>query len=199
MQLGKYRPSTHNANRHTKRGLGALEQSIREDGYVAPITVAADGESLDGSARLEVVAELMGDAEPLVVHHDGKRPVVMVRDDVPNASTDMAKRIAIRANRIAQIDLEWDPDVLLTMPDELIESLFDASELEGMLEAELVDATSASNGIGIGGGSATITAVIALVETTVFEQALRLTGVANRGEALMALCREYIGKHAKEG
>ena len=49
-----------------------------------------------------------------------------------NASTDMAKRIAVRANRIAQIDLEWNPDVLLSMPDELIESLWTPPELSMM-------------------------------------------------------------------
>jgi hypothetical protein len=130
-KLSGFKPATKNANRHTKRGLAALEASIREDGYVAPITVAADGEALDGSARMEVVADLL-DVEPIVIHHDGKRPVIMVRDDVATADSEMGKRIAVRANRVGQIDLEWDPAVLLAMPDELIESLFNPEELSAL-------------------------------------------------------------------
>jgi DNA modification methylase len=130
-KLAKFRPATVNANRHTQRGLKALEQSIREDGYVAPITVAADGEALDGSARMEVVADLL-DVEPLIVEHDGTRPVVMVRKDIPNAQTDIAKRIAVRANRVGQIDLEWDAEVLAEMPESVLGELWNEDELKDL-------------------------------------------------------------------
>jgi len=135
-KLAKFRPATVNANKHTQRGLRALEQSIREDGYVAPITVAADGEALDGSARMEVVADLL-DVEPLIVEHDGTRPVVMVRKDIPNAQTDIAKRIAVRANRVGQIDLEWDAEVLVEMPSELLDELWTPDELSALGDAWL--------------------------------------------------------------
>jgi hypothetical protein len=105
------RPLAKNPNRHTQRGLRELERSVREDGWVAPVTVAADGESLDGAARLEVAADVMP-VEPLVVEHDGTRPVVMVRTDIPDSTTPMARRIIYRANRIAELDLDWDPEVL---------------------------------------------------------------------------------------
>lgn len=133
-KLNGYKPARQNANRHTQRGLRALEQSIREDGYVAPITVAADGEALDGSARLETVADVM-DTEPIVIRHDGTRPIIAIREDIPNADTDIAKRIALRANRVAQIDLDWNPDVLLAMPDELIGSLWEPEELSALGDA----------------------------------------------------------------
>ena len=138
-KLAGYKTASKNANRHTQRGLRALEQSIREDGYVAPITVAADGEALDGSARMEVVADLL-DAEPLIVHHDGKRPIICVRDDIATADSEIAKRIAIRANRIASLDLSWDADVLLEMPDALIEGLWNPDELSALGDAWAKDA-----------------------------------------------------------
>lgn len=106
-KLSEFRPLQHNPNRHTPRGLKALEDAMQEVGYVAPLTVAADGESLDGAARLEVSYEHLGD-EAIVVEHDGTRPVVMVRTDVPNASTPIAKRIIYGANRVAELDLDWD-------------------------------------------------------------------------------------------
>jgi len=111
-KLSDFRPATRNANKHTQRGLRELEKAVQEDGWVAPVTVAADGESLDGSARLEVAATTFDD-DVLVVHHDGTKPVIMVRDDIQDAQSVEARRIALRANRIAQIDLDWDPDVLL--------------------------------------------------------------------------------------
>lgn len=111
-KLSQFRPAEQNANLHTQRGLKLLTKAMGDVGYVAPITVAADGETIDGSARLETAFETFGD-EALVIRHDGTKPVVMVREDIPNARTPEAKRIAYEANRIAQIDLSWDVSQLL--------------------------------------------------------------------------------------
>lgn len=78
--LARFRPQRRNANKHTQRGLGMLDRAMSEDGYVAPITVAADGETIDGSARLERAAERFAGVEPLVVEHDGTRPCRSLRD-----------------------------------------------------------------------------------------------------------------------
>lgn len=53
-----FQPQRHNTNRHTQRGMNALEKSIEKDGWIGAITVAADGETFDGSARIEVGALL---------------------------------------------------------------------------------------------------------------------------------------------
>lgn len=110
--IDEFRPASQNANRHTARGLAELERSMNADGYVAALTVAADGEALDGSARLEKAADVFGD-EVLVLEHDGTQPIVLVRTDVKNAQSPIAKRIAVRANRVAQLDLDWDPQELI--------------------------------------------------------------------------------------
>lgn len=128
--LSRFRPQRRNANKHTQRGLGMLDKAMSEDGYVAPITVAADGETIDGSARLERAAERFAGVEPLVVKHDGTRPVVMVRTDIPSAEEPIAKRIALRANRIAEVDLSWDEALLEELRAELPElsgEMFDTS------------------------------------------------------------------------
>ena len=111
-KLGRFRPQTRNSNRHTQRGMGQLEASMRKYGYVTPMTAAADGEIIDGSARAETGATVFGD-DMLVVHHDGTKPVIMVRDDIPSADTPEAREISIAANRIAQVNLDFDPEVLL--------------------------------------------------------------------------------------
>jgi hypothetical protein len=102
---------------------------MSEDGYVAPMTSTADGEIIDGSARLErAYDKFAGDV--IVIEHDGTRPIIARRTDIANAQTVEAKRIAFRANRIAQADLEWDSKVLASLQDDgLIEGMFTAQEL----------------------------------------------------------------------
>jgi len=136
--LDDFRPQRRNANKHTARGVGMLESAMGRDGYVAPITVAADGEAIDGSARLEVAAAVFAGAEPIVIEHDGTRPIVCKRTDIANADTPEAQRIALAANRIAQVDLEWDADVLrqvVAAAPAAAAGLWSADELAGLCGA----------------------------------------------------------------
>lgn len=75
-------PQGKNPNRHTQQGLGQLEAAMDRQGYVAPMTAARNGAILDGNARLEKSATKFDGVEPLVVEHDGSRPVIMVRTDI---------------------------------------------------------------------------------------------------------------------
>lgn len=115
--LARFRPARKNANMHSQRGLGMLTRAMHGSGYVAPMTATADGEVIDGSARLEVAAEVFGDVEPLVVDHDGTRPIIMRRTDIPDADDPRAVAIALEANRIAEADLVWDAAVLAEIAD----------------------------------------------------------------------------------
>ncbi len=135
--MNKYRPQSKNANKHTSRGLGLLRDSIGKDGWIGAMTVAADGESFDGSARLEVLADAMPDREPIVVESDGQRPVIVVRKDIASADDPRAKRLAIGANRIAQVDLEWDADVLKELSGEIdLSRFFYDTELAELVQPE---------------------------------------------------------------
>lgn len=111
-KLSDFKPTKVNSNKHTAKGLSALDKSMSEDGYVAPITVAADGEVLDGDARLERAFEKFGD-KAIIVRHDGKTPVVMVREDIPNANDATARRIHYRANMVHWLDFSLDPAVVM--------------------------------------------------------------------------------------
>lgn len=129
----KFRPARRNANRHSQRGLGMLTRAMQRGGYVAPMTATADGEIIDGSARLEVSEDVFDGVEPLVVDHDGTRPVIMRRTDIPNADDPRAVAIALEANRIAEADLVWDPEVLAEIADDGevdLADLWDQNELD---------------------------------------------------------------------
>ena len=96
--------------------MGLLEKSIRGDGFIGAMTSAADGEIIAGSARLEKSAEVFGvEAEPIVIETDGKRPIIVKRTDIPDADDERAKRLAIADNRVQEVDLEWDTEVLQGM------------------------------------------------------------------------------------
>ena len=138
-KLTDLKPQEKNANSHTERGLSMLERSIQEDGWISAITVAADGEAFDGSARLEKGISV-GFEDAIFVESDGSRPIVHVRTDIPNASDPRARKLAIAANRVAEADLSWNPVVLAEMEtDNLLGGLFTTKELDVLLESVRTD------------------------------------------------------------
>lgn len=122
-----------NANRHTQRGMGMLERSISERKWIGAITTAANGETFDGSARRETL-EAMGVEDAIVIHGDGSKPVIYVRDDIPTADDPRAVQLALEANRIAQVNLDFDPVVLSEIDPLVLDSLFFPDELSAILE-----------------------------------------------------------------
>jgi hypothetical protein len=134
-------PQRKNANRHNPRGMQALENSIATDGWIGAITVAADGETFDGSARVEKTAENgMLDAA-IVIDIDGSKPVVLRRVDIPTATDPRAIRLGVASNRVASLNLEWEPDVLAGIAESGIDlgSLFTEMEWANASMAEPVD------------------------------------------------------------
>lgn len=200
-KLERFRTQRRNANRHTQRGMGQLEASMRKYGYVTPMTAAADGEIIDGSARAETGATVFGD-DVIVVHHDGTKPVIMVRDDIPNADTPQAREISIAANRVAQVNLDFDAEVLLEDLSAGVDlsQFWREDELDGVFadmdKGEIGDAGE-SNERALGGKARQVKPVLYTDEIALFEQALALTGKRNRGAALIEVCREYVEKHAE--
>lgn len=128
-------PQKVNANRHTPRGMGELERSIGERGWIGAITAAADGEVFDGSARREVL-ETAGLADPIFVETDGSRPVVLVRTDIPTADDPRAKQLAVEANLIAAHNYAADAEVLAQLRTEIdLDSLIRPEEWDAILAA----------------------------------------------------------------
>lgn len=136
-KISDFRPQEVNANRHTIRGMKALDDSISHDGWIGSITVAADGETFDGSARLETVYSRLGaEVDPIVIEIDGTRPVIVKRSDIPTADDPRAKRLAIAANRIAELNLDFDPDVLSELNEEVdLSGLWTDEEFSSWIES----------------------------------------------------------------
>lgn len=139
-KLSKFRPQRKNVNLGKPHGVTMLDKSIRADGYSAAMT-AADLEVFAGSKRLERSADIFGaDVEPIIVHSNGDRPIIHVRDDIPNADDPRAKRLGYADNAIAAID--WNPDgailaALAADDDKLIRDMIaaDAASMAAVLAA----------------------------------------------------------------
>src|SRR3972149_207814 len=129
-KLAAFRPQRRNANKHKPFGLKQLADSIQRDGYSTPMVATADGEIFAGSARLETVGEVLL-ADPIVIHSDGSRPVIHVRDDIPNADDPRARRLGVADNIIARVD--YDPDgallAALAADDDILKRMIAADDL----------------------------------------------------------------------
>lgn len=136
--VAEFRKQNKNANRHTERGLRLLSESIDRDGWIGALTVAADGETFDGSARL-VTAQQDTTLEPIIVHTTGDKPVIVVRDDIPTADDPKAKRLGVMANHVTATD--WEPDAAIlaeiALDDAVIAALADEdAKLRELLRGE---------------------------------------------------------------
>jgi hypothetical protein len=114
--LADLRPDPRNANKGTERGMDMLEASMRRLGYGDAMTATRDGVVLSGNKRHQVAGEL-GLSRPIVVKSDGSRPVVVVRTDLVYGDAK-ATELAIAANRVGEVSLEWDAAVLARLREE---------------------------------------------------------------------------------
>jgi DNA modification methylase len=140
--LEAFRPQRNNANKGTPRGLGMTENSMRERGAARSFVATSDRELFIGSQSHEAALNA-GMTEALVVHSDGKRPVIVVRDDLTPGSKEVRK-LAIEDNRAGQVGLDWDVPVLLDEPD-LLAGLWYEDEADALM-ASLVEPKEAGNG-----------------------------------------------------
>lgn len=126
-------PDMKNANKGTVRGLAMLDDSLREDGAGRGILLDRNNNVIAGNKTLERAVDL-GFEEVIIVPTDGKQLVATQRVDVA-IDSPQGRRMAIRDNRVAQVDLEFDAEVLAELASEGVDlSLFwDDDELAALL------------------------------------------------------------------
>jgi hypothetical protein len=108
--LGDLTPDPHNANRGTDRGRAALERSLREFGPGRAVLVDRHGCIIAGNKTVEQAKRLN---IPLrVVKTDGHHLIAVQRDDLDLVTDPRAKALAIADNRVGELDLEWNIDML---------------------------------------------------------------------------------------
>ena len=137
-KLKDFAQQARNANKHSTRGMGMLDDVISNDGWIGAITTAADGEVFAGSARLEVACDRFGaEIEPIVIESDGTRPIVVVRTDIASASDPKAIKLGVADNRINQVNYIEDLEILAEIAEDIdLSSLYFEDELSDLLEGE---------------------------------------------------------------
>jgi len=129
-------PDERNANKGTERGLGLLDESLRRYGAGRSILADKNGRIIAGNKTLDRAAEL---GLPVrVVETDGTELVVVQRKDLDLKRDKAAKELAIADNRVAEVNLDWDPEVLKALQDDGVDlaAFFLPDELEELLDGE---------------------------------------------------------------
>jgi len=110
--MPKYNQDKRNANRGTERGRELLKQSLSRLGPGRSILVDKHGTAIAGNKTL---AEATSQGIPTVeVETDGKTLVVVKRTDLDLETDIKARELAFADNRVAELDLDWDTEVLKT-------------------------------------------------------------------------------------
>jgi DNA modification methylase len=103
------KPDNKNSNKGTKRGQELLEQSLQELGAGRSILTDKDGNIIAGN-KTYAKAQKLG-LKLRLVETSGDELVVVQRNDLDlTVPTGEARRLAYLDNRVAEIDLEWDPE-----------------------------------------------------------------------------------------
>jgi DNA modification methylase len=109
-RLADLTPDPKNANRGTDRGRAALERSLREYGPGRAVLIDRHGRIIAGNKTVNEAKRLN---IPLrVVKTDGAHLIAVQREDLDLATDPRAKALAIADNRVGELDLEWDLDML---------------------------------------------------------------------------------------
>lgn len=119
-KLADITPDAQNANLHSERGRNLLERSLRERGFFRPMAAAGKGGKpvmLAGNLTQEVAASI-GMDEAIIIETDGTRPLIHVRTDLDPDSKE-ARLLGLDDNRAAELSLNWSPQVLSQLADEI--------------------------------------------------------------------------------
>jgi hypothetical protein len=116
--LADLTPDPNNANKGTPRGDGLLDRSLQNLGAGRSILVDRNGVVIAGNKTHGKFGEMTsGDGGIRVVQTTGHELVVVQRTDLdllsPGEDGRRARELAIADNRIAELDLDWDPEALL--------------------------------------------------------------------------------------
>lgn len=131
-KLTELKPDARNANKGTLRGRAMLEDSLQEDGAGRGILLDKHGNVIAGNKTLETAVE-SGFEDVIIVPTDGKTLVATQRTDV-DIDSPQGRRMAIRDNRVAQVDLDFDGNVLAQLQTEGLDlsQFWDADELAAL-------------------------------------------------------------------
>lgn len=119
-----------NANKGTSRGRKLLKQSLEELGIGRSILVDRSGNVIAGNKTAETLQSLK-QKKIRVIQTSGDELVVVQRTDL-DIDSKKARKLAVADNRVAELDLDWNAEVLGSLDLDLGDYFNDA-ELRKLL------------------------------------------------------------------
>jgi DNA modification methylase len=121
-----------NANEGTKRGRELLEESMEKYGAGRSVLVDREGRVIAGNKTVET-ARSAGMTKIGVIETDGDTLVAVQRRDLDLKKHPKARELAIADNRVSELDLEWNPEVLASLDVDLAQ-FWNENELKTLLK-----------------------------------------------------------------
>jgi DNA modification methylase len=121
-----------NANKGTKRGRELLEKSLENYGAGRSVVVDRNNRVIAGNKTVEA-ARMAGIESIAVIETDGSSLVAVRRGDLDLKKDKKARELAIADNRVSEIDLEWNPEVLASLDVDL-KQFWNETELNALLK-----------------------------------------------------------------
>ena len=121
-----------NANKGTKRGRKLLEESLEKYGAGRSVVVDRHNRVIAGNKTLEA-AVAGGMKSVAVIETDGSSLVAVQRGDLDLVKDKKARELAIADNRVGELDLEWNPEVLASLEVDL-KQFWNENELNALLK-----------------------------------------------------------------
>jgi hypothetical protein len=139
MPLSSLTLDERNANRGSVRGRKMLEDSLRKLGAGRSVLVDRQGRVIAGNKTVETARKL-GLKEIAVIETDGETLVAVRRGDLDLTTDKRAVELAVADNRVAEIDLDWNAEVLAALDIDLSQ-FWDEEELAELMSDDGVPAS----------------------------------------------------------
>lgn len=135
-----------NANKGTKTGKTALAASLKKFGAARSLVIDGQGRVVAGNKTRDAL-RAAGVEEVLIVESDGKTAVAVQRPDWDLSSdTSLAREYAFADNRVGELDLDWDIELVRDAADDIdLSDWWSDAQLRRLIGVE--DVRSGSNSV----------------------------------------------------
>jgi hypothetical protein len=128
-------PDDRNANRGCKRGAALIKKSLKDYGAGRSILLDKNNRMIAGNKTLGQAANAKSGIKGVrIIETDGTELIAVKRMDLDLRKDAKAKGLAIADNRVGEISLEWDPEILKSLGEEIdLSGFWKDAELGGLL------------------------------------------------------------------
>ncbi len=198
VHLKDLKPSPRNPRKHTATNIGVIADSLAEIGAWRSISIDEENIVRAGNGVVEAAAE-RGIENVRIVDAEGDEIIAVRRRGL---TEEQKRRYELFDNRSSDL-AEYDGEVLQEMselgltrgifPDDEIESIVESEALEDLLGTKLDEEADGEGAADAAGKKRReIRPVLFAEGVATFEAAIDATGIDDRGEALIEICRAYL-------